>query len=147
MIRPLGSIVRDAEANALYLYIRTMAAERAQHDRDGSPTTPVVTRTVELTSNTTVFADFSTDGRLVGIEILHPRRLRPLYLYRQAHSPRQHLPHHGAPAGPGSRGEGGAAARAVATRVEEGTEAGKMEPGERLLGKVVRWRRGHETET
>ncbi len=146
MIRPLGSVVRDAEANALYLYIRTMAAERAQHDRDGSPSTLPVARTVELASHPTVLADFSADGRLVGIEILRPSRLRPLYLYRRPRSPRRHHPHRphpGAPAGPGSRGDGVAGADAE-TEMEAGEGMGteEMEPGRRLRGKVVRWRRG-----
>ena len=138
MTRSLGLVVRDAEANALYLYIRAMPAERDQANVDDSASTTVA-RTVELASFTTVLADFSADHRLLGIEVLFPAHLRPLYLYRQAHSPRQprpphpHRPHHVAPAGPGSRREGVAGA----------WRAGERLRSARVLRKVVRWWRGH----
>ena len=117
-MRAQWRIDRDNEADALYIYTaQPTGAEAAP---------PSVARSRQVAAEPVeVLADFSADHHLLGIEILHPGCLRPLYLYRQPHQHPQHRPHHGAPAGPGSQGDGVVGA------------------GERLLGKVVKWRRGH----
>ena len=82
-------IARDPQADALYIY--TFPPEVPRPDEPA----PAVAYTRQLAAGPAeVLADFSADHRLVGVEILHHRRLRPLYRYRR------HRPDPGAPSRP-----------------------------------------------
>ena len=144
-MRTHWTLVRDREIPALYLHVRPRAQLLLTDPSAAPEGNRRVARTVDLVLSSpavptggAAFADFDADHHLLGVEVLYYRELLPLYVYRQhrRHSSDtdlgpQHRPHHGAPAGPGSQGDGGAAARRAGERLRSA----------RAQGKGIRWRR------